>query len=308
MEKRKFTFHFLAFCTAAVWGTTFISSKILIVDYGISPAMVFFLRFIIAYLGLWIICLLPKTHEKIFCKSIKEEIIFLILGITGGSIYFFAENTALEFTNASNVSFIVSTTPLMTFALTLAAKKLKIKGLSSGQENIQVNERVILGSILAILGVGAVIFNGAALHLSPKGDILAVVAALLWGIYSVFMGAIGNKYSSVFITRKVFFYGIITIIPFIINSGIPTLQTLTTPAVLYNLLFLGIVASLIAFLTWNKAITEIGSVSATNYIYFCPFFTLVLANAILDEKMTLISSLGSIAIVIGVFLAGKKSN
>jgi len=308
MEKRAFKFHFLAFCTAAVWGTTFVSSKILIIDYGISPAMVFFLRFVVAYLGMVILSLLPGTREKLFSKSIKDELIFLILGITGGSIYFLAENSALEFTNASNVSFIVSTTPLMTFALTVAAKKMRIKGISSGQENIKINERVVLGSIMAVLGVGAVIFNGATVNLSPKGDILALVASFLWGLYSVFLGGIGNKYSSVFITRKVFFYGLITIIPFIINDGFPSMETLTTTRVLFNLLFLSIVASLLAFLTWNKAISEIGNVSATNYIYFCPFFTLVLANALLDEKMTLLSSLGSIAIVIGVFLAGKKSN
>ena len=73
-------YHILAFLTLAVWGTTFISTKLLI-ENGLSPHEIFFLRFLIAYIGCWLIA--PK---KLLANSIKDEGMLLLAGMTGGSI------------------------------------------------------------------------------------------------------------------------------------------------------------------------------------------------------------------------------
>ena len=132
----KFFFHVLAFLTMALWGVTFVSTKTLI-NEGLTPAQIFTIRFIIAYIGLLTVCFIRGGREKkAFSGSLRHEVVFLITGITGGSLYFLTENTALAYTQACNVSFIVCTAPLFTVLMTLGIKKifkgmqrLKIKGI-----------------------------------------------------------------------------------------------------------------------------------------------------------------------------------
>ena len=127
----------------------------------------------------------------------------LLAGVTGGSLYFLTENTALEVTLTTNVAFIVCSTPL----LTLLLYRLFFR-------SEKATWKLTAGSLLALLGVGLVIFNGNfVLKLSPLGDLLSLSAALCWAFYSLIMKQVADRYSSVFITRKVFFYGLLTILP-----------------------------------------------------------------------------------------------
>ena len=82
-------YHILAIITSAIWGTTFISSKLLLQE-GLSPAAIMILRFVLAY-----VLMLPFVKGKWFCKSLKDELLMVLLGISGGSLYFLLENTAL---------------------------------------------------------------------------------------------------------------------------------------------------------------------------------------------------------------------
>ena len=101
-------FHILAILTSAIWGTTFISSKLLLQE-GLSPAAIMILRFVLAY-----VLMLPFVKGKWLCKSLKDELLMVLLGISGGSLYFLLENTALVYTQASNVAIIIAATPLLT--------------------------------------------------------------------------------------------------------------------------------------------------------------------------------------------------
>lgn len=105
MAKSKALYHIMALLTVIVWAVTFVSSKILLAN-GLSPAEIFFLRFLLAYLGL-----LPFARRRLWCKNFKHELLMIVLGVTGGSAYFLAENTALKFTSAGNVCLLVSSTP-----------------------------------------------------------------------------------------------------------------------------------------------------------------------------------------------------
>lgn len=193
----------MAIVTAAIWGTTFVSTKVLI-SHGLTPAQIFFCRFLLAYIGIWLVC--PR---KLFAGSLKDEMLMAAAGLTGGSLYFLAENTALGITLASNVSLIICTTPLLTAFLSSLV-------LKSGRPTL----RFIAGALVALAGVALVVFNGRfVLELSPLGDILTLTAALMWASYSIVMKLLENKYSPSFITRKVFFYGLLTILPVVLFSA-----------------------------------------------------------------------------------------
>ena len=289
--------HFLAFVTVAIWGSTFVFTKMLLLS-GLSPAQIFTLRFLIAYLLLLAFELTTKRHSfRLFSQSWRDELIMLLLGITGGSLYFLTENAAMLYTTATNTSLIVCSCPL--FAMLLVALAYR---QSERFTSIQV-----IGSMLACLGMAVVVVNGRfVLHLSPLGDMLAFGACLCWAVYSLLMKIVTQRYSTFFITRKVFIYGLLTILPYyLLYPGFPSLEQLLSRQVLWNLLFLSVVASMICFLVWNWVIRQLGAVVATNWVYFNPITTILFAWWLLHEQITPWFILGTILILAGMYLSEK---
>lgn len=305
-QGNKLFFHLLALVVVGIWGTTFISTKILLSN-NLTPSVIFVIRFTMAYIGIWLLCLKSKNTRKLFSKSFMDELLFILLGITGGSMYFYTENTALIHTQACNASFIVCCAPLITVLLTLTAKKFKRFRHSNSLEDVKLNIWIISGTIFAMVGMALMLFNGYKFELSPKGDILAFLAALCWGIYSMFMVHHSKKYGVIFATRKVFFWGLITILPFAHGEFAALNKYIfANNEVIFNLLFLGIVASLFCFVLWNKVMERLGNVTSTNYVYLNPIFTLVGSIIVLNEHVTPIAAIGCALILIGVILSGKR--
>lgn len=295
---KNFWCYIVAFLTVAIWGTTFVWTKLLI-NNGISPAQIFTLRFIIAYVLMLFFSLVWQKHtpHKWVADSWKDELLMVALGITGGSIYFLAENEALRFTTATNTSLIVCSCPLLTMLFNRLCYR-----------NEHLGAMQVTGSAIACIGMAIVVLNGRfVLNLSPVGDILAFTACLCWALYSLLMKPAVQRYSSVFITRKVFFYGVLTIIPYyLIVPGFPPMETLLQPSITTNLLFLGCVASMLCFLTWNWCIRKLGAVSATNWVYINPLTTIAAAWMILGEKITPYFLAGSLLILTGMYLTERK--
>ncbi len=294
-------YHLVAFITVAIWGSTFVFTKMLLQN-GLSPAQIFTLRFIIAYVLLLGYSLF--THRfSLFASSWKDELLMVLLGITGGSVYFLAENAAMLYTTATNTSLIVCSCPL--FAMLLFAIVYR--------HSERISKIQALGSVLACLGMAVVVLNGHfVLHLSPLGDMLAFAACLCWAVYSLLMHPATERYSSLFITRKVFFYGLLTIIPYyffrpdetsIFTTSI--FQLFNLP-ILLNLLFLSVVASMICYILWNWVISKLGAVLATNWVYFNPITTILFAWWLLHEQITVWFLLGTFFILVGMYLADKK--
>ncbi len=290
MKSTKF-FHFLAIATAIIWGTTFVSSRLLL-DAGLSPASIMMLRFAIAYLCLW-----PFYRGRIMTDNWRDELGMAILGITGGSMYFLLENTALLYTQASNVAIIIAATPLLT---TITVH------LFSRQE--RANSRLYAYSALSLLGVILVVFNGEfILKLNPLGDILTLGASIMWVLYSIIILRFNEKYEPLFITRKIFFYGMLTLLPyFFFEPWGVTWQILTQPTVIFNLLFLGIVASLLCYWSWNVVIDKLGAIRSTNYLYLNPIVAMITSYFVLDERITLLAIIGTGLILTGMYLAQRK--
>ena len=288
-------YHIVAFLTVAVWGTTFVWTKLLIIN-GLSPAQIFTLRFIIAYVLLTGFSLWRGRH-KWLSDNWRDELTMMALGLTGGSMYFLTENESLRFTTATNTSLIVCSCPL--FAMLIIALFYKSERFSRLQA---------LGSLLALIGMSAVVLNGHfVLHLSPLGDTLAFSACICWALYTLLMKPVMGRYPAMFITRKVFFYGILTILPYyIFVPDMPSLDVLMRPEVALNLLFLGSVASMLCYLTWSWCMKGLGAVICTNWVYVNPITTIIAAWLILDEQITVYFLIGSILIIAGMFLSSKK--
>ena len=291
MQENKGLYHFLAVLTVAIWGATFVSTKILI-NNGLSPNEIFFYRFLIAYAGIWII-----SHKRLFADNWKDELLLACAGVFGGSLYFLTENTALGITQASNVSFLLCGTPILTTVLS----KIFFR-------NEKISRLVYVGSAVALVGVAMVVFDGAkTLSISPKGDLLTLAAALSWGFYSVIIRKMEKRYDTPLITRKVFFYGLVTILPtFIFNPPEPLLLLNSRATVWLNLIFLSIMASLVCFMTWNVVLKHIGVVKSSNYLYLNPVITCVASAIVLGEKITPVAVTGALCIMAGVWLAGRK--
>ena len=302
-------YHVLAIVIVAIWGLTFISTKVLLMA-GLSPEEIFLVRFSIAYFGMWLFCLWGRGSDasltgsqsvqspaRLFCNSLKDELLLVLAGVMGGSLYFWSENTALQYTMASNVSFIVCTTPLVTAILNAAVRRERIGRLT------------LLGGCLSLVGIGMIAFSGGeGFHLSFLGDALAMLASLTWAIYTVVTNGLLKKYPSALISRKVFFYGMLTIVPVLLVKGwtFPAGRFLE-PKVLLNTLFLGVVASLACYALWNSVIKRLGTVGSSNYIYLNPLFTLIAAALLLGERLTPVAIAGCLITLIGVWTASRSS-
>jgi len=281
-----------AILVVLIWGETFVSSKILLAA-GLVPVDIFTMRFILAYVFIWLI-----SPKKLFCVSIRDELVMLLLGFTGGSLYFLSENTALRYSTASNVAILVCSAPLIT-ALLMAFMK---KGERMGG-------RQIAGSVVAFIGMVLVVLNGQiVLKLNPKGDLLALGGAVSWAIYSIFHKTVSDRYDPVFISRKVFGYGLLTIIPYYLIVAPPQVDpvVLARPVVWGNLLYLGLVAALVCFVLWNWALTRLGTLRTTNLVYCQPFSTMVISHLILGERITAMAVIGTLLIILGMTQAVKK--
>ncbi len=278
----------------AIWGSTFVFTKLLLLS-GLTPAQIFTLRFIIAY-----VLLLGYSLTRNHCwlsDSVKDELLMMALGVTGGSLYFLTENSSMNYTTTTNTSLIVSLSPLIASAL-----------ISLFYTTERLNRIQMAGTLMAAIGVAVVVLNGHfVLHLSPLGDSLAFSAALCWGFYSLLMIPANKKYDTVFITRKVFFYGLLSMIPYYLfcpeeTSNLPSFNS----SILLNLLFLGCVASMLCFLAWNWVMKKLGAVVATNYVYFNPVTTILFARVVLSEQITLYFLIGTLLILVGMYLADRK--
>ena len=258
-KSKDLLYHSIAILTVIIWGTTFVSTKILI-NTGLSPVEILLYRFVLAYF-----CILTIAHRRLWANCVKDEFLLFLSGLCGGSLYFIAENTALGITLASNVS------------------------------------------LVALFGVGLVVFNGSVfLKVNPLGDFLTLVAATMWAFYCLILKRLSRSYPTLFITRKVFFYGILSLFfYFAIYPLNIKLELLKLPIVYLNILFLGVIASMLCYIMWNTAVRALGASKTANYIYIVPLVTLITSAIFLSETITIASGIGALAIISGVYIAER---
>ena len=291
MENKQAVGHLSALLTIIIWGTTFISTKILLTDF--QPVEILFFRFI---MGLLVLLLIYPHRLKNVTR--QQELFFAAAGLCGICMYYLLENIALTYTMASNVGVIISVAPFFTAILTHLYFR--------DEEKLQPS--FFIGFVVALAGIALISFSGTKLELNPLGDFLALLAALIWACYSVLTKKISDfGYNTILSTRRVFFYGILFMIPtlFLFDFKLE-LARFAHPVYFFNIVYLGLGASALCFVTWNFAVKVLGAVGTSIYIYMVPVITVVTSLVILQEPITVLAAIGTVLTLAGLFLSESK--
>ena len=288
MRSRKSAGHLAALFTIIIWGTTFISTKVLLTDF--KPVEILFFRFVMGFAALFLVC--PHRMKGV---ERKQELTFVLAGMCGICLYYLLENIALTYTMTSNVGVIISVAPF--FTAILSCLFLRSEG--------KLRANFFIGFVVAMAGIALLSFNGSQMKLNPVGDVLAVLAAFVWACYSILTRKISSfGYPVILTTRRTFFYGILFMVPalffFDFEMGLERFADLTH---LLNILYLGLGASALCFVTWNLAVKALGAVKTSVYIYMVPVITVVTSVLVLKETVTLVSVMGTFLAVAGLFFS-----
>jgi len=289
-KKSEFWYHVAAFAMILVWGISFLNTRVLL-DAGMTPTEIFVARFTIAYLSLLFV-----SGFKVRFTGWRDELLFVVCGVAGGSAYFIAENTALQYTLISDVAVLVSTAPLTT----------ALVGAIFYRDE-RITWMTLVGMIIAFVGsVMLALKDGFVWGDSIVGDLLALLAALVWAFYSMALKRLNRTYSTLFITRKLFFYGILSALPLLLmeESQIDW-QAVKRPEVWGNLLYLGLVCSMAAYFIWGITVKRIGAVRASNYFYLSPIISMIAAAVWFGERTNSVAYIGCALILAGVVMAEK---
>lgn len=289
-KKSDFWYHVAAFAMILVWGISFLNTRVLL-DANLTPTQIFVARFIIAY-----IALLAVSRFKVRYTGWRDELLFVVCGVAGGSAYFIAENTALELTLISDVAVLVSIAPLTTALMgAIFYRDERITWMSC------------LGMVIAFVGsVMLALKDGLVWGDSVLGDLLAMLAALVWAFYSMALKRLNRNYSTLFITRKLFFYGVLSALPLLaLQDSKVEWEALKQPEVWGNLLYLGLICSMAAYFIWGITVKRIGAVRASNYFYLSPIISMIAAAIWFGERTNAIAYVGCVLILAGVIIAEK---
>lgn len=288
MDRKASMGHALALVTIIIWGTTFISTKILLVDF--QPVEILFFRFVLGLVALFLACprLLKLTDRR-------QEITYALAGLSGVTLYYLLENIALTYTLAANVGVIISAAPFFTAILS--------RIFHQGEEKLHAG--FFAGFVVAMAGICLISFGGSELQLNPLGDLLSLLAAFLWACYSILTRKIGSYgYSTIQSTRRIFIYGVVFMIPalFLFDFQL-NLSRFANPLYLGNILFLGLGACALCFVTWNVAVKVLGAIKTSVYIYMVPVVTIITSALILHETITPVALIGTILTLVGLMVS-----
>ena len=291
MKRNNAIGHLSALLTILIWGTTFISTKVLLADF--QPIEILFFRFVMGLLALLIVYphRMPKT-------TVRQELAFAGAGLCGVSLYYLLENIALTYTMASNVGVIISVAPFFTAILSRIFLK----------QDEKLRASFFIGFLVAMAGIALIHFHRPSLPPHTPGHSLALLAALSWALYSILAREISDfGYHTVQITRRVFFYGILFMTPalffFDFRFDLGRFADLTC---LLNMIFLGLGASALCFVTWNFAVRLLGAVKTSIYIYLVPVITVGASVLILHEPFTWLTGTGTVLTLAGLLLSESK--
>lgn len=293
MREGLLKYHVAAILTIIVWGVSFLNTRTLL-DAGLNPSEIYIMRFTLAYLGF-----LGFSRGRVQWLGWRQEWLMLLCGLTGGSIYFVAENYALTLTLVSDVAIIIALTPL----LTVLVARLR-------NHDEPFTPLMAAGSLIALAGVAILTFkDGFVWGHSMLGDLLALVAALSWAFYSIIIKRLTRQHSTITITRKTFFYGLVTSLPLLClqQSGLSA-QVIAQPAVWGNIIYLALICSMAAFFAWGRIVKGLGAIKTNNYIYLSPVVSVISAALWLHERISPAGYVGCALILAGLILTTRHGN
>ena len=289
MEPKKMALLILLI-TTAFWGGNFVVGKV-VVNY-IPPFMMSLGRWIIA-----LFLLIPMLYKKGWPKFDEwkgywfQITILSLSGIVGFTtlVYF-----AVKYTTAVNAALVNSLTPAVIVLLSWIV-------LSERLTKIQ-----LLGILVSIIGVIIVISRGsAATFINFQfniGDLLMIIAVILWGIYSIIMKKLTVHLSSLAVTTLSAIIAMMFLLPLTFWELINTERVIFNATTVFGLIYIGVFASVLAFLGWNNGVIKLGPGKAGVFINLIPVYAALFSFLFLNEKLQIHQITGGIIVIIGVLI------
>lgn len=283
--------YILLVLATCIWGGNFVAGKALVLH--IPPITLAALRWGIAFL-----CLLPfygKQAWGLRAQFLRNWKILLFLSATGVAGFNTLTYVAVQFTGSINASLMNSATPIIVVILTWLVMRERFAWSA------------LPGILISMAGVSWIISRGslsALLHLSfNKGDLLMLIAVLCWGLYSVGMKKVGGRFPSSPLLLAQVAMAMVMLIPLsLIEWAVKSPQIAWNSGLFSGLIYIGLFASIVAFLSWNRAIELVGPQRCAGFLNFIPMFSAIFATAFTGESLKLYHLLGAIGIVAGVYL------
>lgn len=258
----------------------------------VGPFTFAFLRFIMASL-----ILLPFTLHQL--KISKHDVISLfVLSFIGFFLHIGLLLFGLTLSSSINASVIATAAPIFLIAGSLVFLKEQVK------------KRVVLGTIISLIGVITIILRPLfdhGLDGTIIGNLLFVLSTISFVAYTFLLKEYTTHLKATTITFYLFAFAAITFFPFFLieSSHQPVLNLLNTQALL-GILYGAFFTSVIGYVFFNYAIRKIHTSEAGIFLYVDPVVTVLVAVPLLQENITLSFILGSIFVVLGIFIAEKR--
>lgn len=290
MNRKHITAYIEVTFAVIVWGASFIATKLALRD--LSPVTVVWLRFAI---GVIILGIATRLRHQFSLPKKQEWLYFGLLGFLGITFHQWLQSTGLLTVQASTTAWIVATTPVFIAILSWLFLHEKLRWMQ------------ISGIILAALGVLLVVSKGNISglfsgHFGTTGDILILISAPNWAVFSILSSSGLKKYQA---TQMMFFVMIIgwlfTSILFFTSGGISELGHLTWSSFM-GIGFLGIFCSGVAYIAWYDGLQALPASQIGAFLYMEPLVAVIVAWAILGESILLITLAGGVIILLGVRL------
>ena len=287
--------YIFAIGATAIWSANFIIARGM--SDNISPITLAFWRWVVA-----VIVFLPFALKKLIkeWEIIRKHIPYLVLtaflGITTfNTLIYFAGHT----TTALNLSLISITFPIFIIILSRFLFR-ELFTLNRG-----------IGIILVGAGVISLLTKGEfsrLLNLTFSiGDFWMLLASIIFAVYSILLRRKPKELSIWALQLSTFILGLIMLFPFFIWDSLTTPPLVFETGTVFAILYVGIFASISAFVLWNKAVVSVGPSKAGMVYYTLPLFSGFLAWTVLGEEISIVHLYSMLLIVPGILLANYES-
>jgi drug/metabolite transporter (DMT)-like permease len=277
------------------WAGNFTVGKFAYLE-NVPPYSLAFFRWILV----WLI-LIPFTFKEIYKikKEVKENLsLFFILGFTSVGVFSAFTYNALNHTQVINASLFNTAIPV---TIILVCFLLKIE---------KTNIFQISGLIVSVIGILVIITRldlNILLTLNfNKGDIYMLIAIISWGIYSAFLKKRKINISLLSLIQVVCTFGLIFLFPAFLFELVQEKTISVNSNFLYILLYIAIFPSIGSYYCWAGAVTIIGANRAGIFLSLIPLFSTMFAMIFFNEKFLFFHFIGSVLIILGLFLSNKK--
>src|SRR5512139_4225211 len=279
---------------ASIWGGMYVVSDA-VLDV-VPPATLVLMRYVIALPVLWIAA--RMSHTRGIQRADWPRL--ALTAFIGFGVSLLAQFAGTRLSTAAAGALITSATPafIVLFAWWILHER------ASGRQWIGLGIATIGVLIVSLLGEQPATETATNPLL---GNLLLIIAAVSWALYSVLVKLNSLKYTALVITLAVTAMGIPIVAPVVaIELQTQTIGTLTVPAVL-GILYIGIGSTAIAFFLWNKSFELLAAATASLFFFAQPVVGTLLAAIFRGEQLGWSFFVGGALILLGALLGMARS-